>query len=363
MWFTSTLGGVVLLVLIGNMLLGGWAAMRPLHPDKRTALPVYHGFPWARQYGLDQRAHYVRSEKTIRPYTLWKRGPFSSAFVNIDSAGLRVTPKQPDSDAMKVFIFGGSTVWGTGSPDSLTIPAQLQQLLGAGYDVHNYGEAAYVHAQGQLLLLEQLSRGNVPHIAIFLDGANDTYTGVYSPGVPRHPHLQGHALAERVKGLPGLTNYAALVEWAGQRAKGGMREGEVHDVRCQPHIPERAAETVDTYLRMTRQTTAIGESMGFRTLFFWQPVLLAGTSELLHYESELLAGYSPVMTEAFAATYAIAGQRISTSGHGNVHFIGHAFDAVRQPIYIDWCHTGPQGNAIIAAIIAEHILGDTGQVE
>lgn len=332
--------------------------MRPLQPDRRIALPVYEDYPWALQYGLDQNNHYTGSQKMVRPYTLWKRGPFSSTYVNIDSAGLRVTPKRPDADAKQVFVFGGSTVWGTGSPDSLTIPAQLQHLLGTGYDVHNYGEAAFVHAQGQLLLLDELSRGNVPHMAVFLDGANDTYTGVYSPGVPRHPHQRGHALAERIKGLPGLSHYATLVEWAANREKGGIRESSAYDAQCRPHIPSRAAETVDTYLRMTRQTTAIGNALGFGTLFFWQPALLAGTRELQPYEARLMADYSPVMAEAFATTCTVAEQRIGASDYDNVHFIGHAFDTVQRPIYIDWCHTGPQGNAIIAAIIAQHIRGD-----
>lgn len=137
-----------------------------------------------------------------------------------------------------------------------------------------------------------------------------------------------------------------------------MRESSAYDAQCRPHISSRAAETVDTYLRMTRQTTAIGNALGFGTLFLWQSALLAGTRELQPYEARLMADYSPVMAEAFATTCTVAEQRIGASDHDNVHFIGHAFDTVQRPIYIDWCHTGPQGNAIIAAIIAQHIRGD-----
>lgn len=363
LWALSTLGGVMVLALAGNVLLGVWARMQPVHPDRRTELPVYEGLRWAGQYGLDQAAFYKGSKKEARPYTLWKRGPFSSSYVNVDSTGLRVTPKRPDADAVRVFVFGGSTVWGTGSPDSLTIPAQLQRLLGPRYDVYNYGESAFVHAQGQQLLLEELSKGNVPHMAVFLDGANDTYAGVYSPGVPRHPHKQGHALAERIRKLPGLYNYAVLVEWAAKRAKGGMRESSAYDEQCRPRIPERAAETVDTYLRMTEQTTAIGNGLGFGTLFLWQPALLGGTRQLQPYEAGLLTDYSPVMAEAFAATHAVAQQRIAGTGYEHVRFIGHVFDTVPGPVYIDWCHTGPQGNAIIAEIMAQHILTSTGEAE
>ncbi len=347
-----------MLALAGNVLLSVWARMQPLEPHSRMKLPVYDGFHWARQYGLDQEAFHKKSKKIERPYTLWKRGPFSSTYVNIDSASLRVTPKLPNAGAMRVFVFGGSTVWGTGSPDSLTIPAQLQRLLGPEYDVYNFGESAFVHAQGQLLLLEELSKGNVPQMAVFLDGANDTYAGVYSPGMPRHPHRQGHALDKRIQQLPGLYNYAMLVNLAAKQAKGGMRESSAYDAECLPHIPSRAAETVETYLRMTRQTTAIGNEAGFRTLFLWQPAMLAKTRELQPYEDKLRSQYSPVMTEAFTTTYTIAEKRIGQTAYSNVHFIGHAFDTVQGPIYVDWCHTGPQGNAIIAALMAYHIRGE-----
>lgn len=346
---------MVLLVLLGNVLLGAWIYTRPLVPDARVALPVYYGFAWANQYGLDHAAHYAGSEKKLKPYTLWKRGPFSSTYVNIDSADLRVTPKRPLPNARKVFVFGGSTVWGTGSPDSLTIPAQLQLLLGAGYDVYNYGEAAYVHAQSQQLLLQLLAEDNLPDIVVFLDGANDTYAGVYSPGVPRHPHQRGHPWATKLKGLPGLSDYAFLVEKIHQNAKEGMRESEAYDALCQPHISDRATQTVATYLRMTRQTTAIAHAMNIATYFFWQPSMLANTRDLQPYEKDLMAKYSPVMIKAFTATYAVAEQRILTTDSSNVYFIGHAFDTVRQPVYLDWCHTGPQGNAVIAAIIAQNI--------
>lgn len=353
---TSTVGSIVLLILLGNLFLGIYASTRPLTPDARVTLPVYDGFYWAHQYGLDQAAHYGASEKKWKPYTLWKRGHFASTYVNIDSTDLRVTPKRPLPDARKVFVFGGSTVWGTGSPDSLTIPAQLQQLLGSGYDVYNYGEAGYVHAQCQQLFLQLLAEGHVPDVAVFLDGANDTYTGVYSPGVPRHPHQRGNPLAEKLRGIPGLSNYALLVERIGMSATGGMRESTVYDVQCRPHIPDRAARTVETYLRMTVQTAAIANTMGVEPHFFWQPAMLADTKAFQPYENDLAKDYSAVMTEAFATTYAIAEQRIADADPGNVHFIGHAFDTVSQPIYIDWCHTGPQGNAIIADIMARTIL-------
>lgn len=337
-------------------MIGVWNDHKPIRPDHRIVLPVYDEYEWKHKYGIDQSAHYRYSEKETLPYTLWKRGPFTSTYVNIDSFSLRVTPKSPLPSAKKVFVFGGSTVWGTGSPDSLTVPALLQTKLGKNYDVHNYGEAAYVHAQEQQLLLAELCSGKTPDIVIFLDGANDTYAGVYSPGIPRHPHQLGSPITSFIRSIPGMTNYAGIVEWSERKLRGDMRETEVFDSRCRPHIESRAVKTVNSYLHMAKQTSAIGDDYGFDSYFFWQPTLLASTRNLLPYEDLLCKKYSPTMAEVFRKTDSIARRLFAESELENVFYIGSAFDSLVKPIYIDWCHVGPQGNDALANNIANKIL-------
>lgn len=305
---------------------------------------------------MDQSAHYRYSEKEALPYTLWKRGPFASTYVNIDSSSLRVTPKVPLPTAKKVFVFGGSTVWGTGSPDSLTFPALLQKKLGSNYDVYNYGEAAYVHAQEQQLLLAELCAEQIPDIVIFLDGANDTYAGVYSPGIPRHPHQLGSPVTNFVRSIPGMANYAGIAKWAASKQRGGMRETDTFDSKCRPQIESRAVKTVNSYLQMVKQTAAIGNDYGFDSYFFWQPTLLSSTRNLLPYEEQLCEKYSPTMAEVFRKTDSIAEQLLTESEIENVQYIGSAFDSVNEPIYIDWCHVGPQGNEVLSTEVAAKLL-------
>ena len=90
-------------------------------------------------------------------------------------------------DAKTIFMFGGSTLWGTGSPDRNTIPSELQALLGPEYDIYNFGETGYVSTQELNYLLHRLSLGDIPDTVIFYDGVNDGYAGAYSPSIPRDP--------------------------------------------------------------------------------------------------------------------------------------------------------------------------------
>jgi len=52
-----------------------------------------------------------------KPYTIWSRRPYSGSLVNVDDNGNRVTKNNSESDdALKIWMFGGSTTWGWGRP-------------------------------------------------------------------------------------------------------------------------------------------------------------------------------------------------------------------------------------------------------
>tara|TARA_B100001057_G_C22805416_1_gene933233 strand:+ start:541 stop:1677 length:1137 start_codon:yes stop_codon:yes gene_type:complete len=84
----------------------------------------------------------------------------------------------------KIFILGGSTVWGVGSVDETTIPSYLQILLNENsinYNVYNKGFTS-ISIKQQLDLLKTLNL-NDQDIVIFYDGGNDIYlSSIY--GVP-----------------------------------------------------------------------------------------------------------------------------------------------------------------------------------
>ena len=62
------------------------------------------------------------------PYVIWKRKPYIGSLVNVDGDGNRVTNyNSNEPDALKTWMFGGSTVWGWGAPDYQTVPGQLSR--------------------------------------------------------------------------------------------------------------------------------------------------------------------------------------------------------------------------------------------
>jgi len=40
-------------------------------------------------------------------------------------------------------------------------------------------------------------------------------------------------------------------------------------------------------------------------------------------------------------------RRFSNREDENIYFFGDIFSDVGKPIYIDWCHLGPEGNKIV----------------
>jgi hypothetical protein len=140
------------------------------------ALPYYAEQDWSSRYWPE---HQLALKKNYHPYVIWRSPAFTGVMLNIDQDGVRKTPGSEcrPSDAYKVFVFGGSAMWGWGVPDWGTIPAYLQTELQATHDepvcVVNFGENAYVSTQSLIQLQLLLESGNVPDVIIFYDGVNE----------------------------------------------------------------------------------------------------------------------------------------------------------------------------------------------
>src|SRR5579884_564352 len=174
----------LLILIAGHSLIGLYISLRHHgETDPRASLPVYANFPDREQLWKD----FAQFSTEFEPYIHWRWSPLTTKHVNIEPTGLRRTVKQPHLHAKKVFVMGGSTVWGTGAPDAMTIPSFLQAALGPDYDVYNFGGTGYVTTQELNQLLKALSNGDVPDYVIFYDGNNDGYAGTYSPAIPRDP--------------------------------------------------------------------------------------------------------------------------------------------------------------------------------
>jgi hypothetical protein len=81
-------------------------------------------------------------------------------------------------------------MWGTGSPNWDTIPANLQKglekLKKGPVCVMNFAESAYVSTQDVIMLQLQLRSGNVPDVVVFYNIGGDVYSA-YQSGASSKP--------------------------------------------------------------------------------------------------------------------------------------------------------------------------------
>jgi hypothetical protein len=143
-------------------------ARTPRH-DRRHELPVYAGHIWARQLFSE----FARVRSVYRDFTVWQHRPFRGKKITIDENGYRRHSSGAGSTATEaqVWVFGGSAVWGDGSPDGGTIPARLEKL--SGKRTFNLGQLGYVAHQNLNALMRLYLEGGRPSQVVFYDGYND----------------------------------------------------------------------------------------------------------------------------------------------------------------------------------------------
>ena len=350
--FCQIVGATIVLFVLGHFLLGAAALVHNFlvsgeisKVDARYKSPVYDHDP-------DRIAYWTEFEQAwgghFEPYVHFRRDEFHGKFINTEADGTRRTVKgHPAADSKKVFMFGGSTLWGTGVADDKTIPSIVQALLGDGYDVYNFGDSAYVSTQELNVLLQLLAQGNIPDIVIFYDGVNDGYAGAYSPAIPRDPHnlrLRDGPKKPLVLEIIYRSNYRKLLEMLMRKWKFAA-----WDEKVAPSIPANSAGTIDAYEAHIRQVTALAREYGFQAYFFWQPNLfsLSRTVEI-PFERGVITSSSPTLVASQQAVYQAARERLSGREDENIFFLGNIFDETDEPVYIDWHHLGANGNEIIA---------------
>ena len=134
-----------------------------VHKDYRRELAdTYGDSTWPNKYFSEfEEARVPRWE----PYVYWRRKGYNGNYININDDGIRVVPRKDiarEAESLKIFMFGGSTLWGTGARDEFTIPALLEELIeskgGVDVEVINFGESGYVSTQEIILLIRQLQK-------------------------------------------------------------------------------------------------------------------------------------------------------------------------------------------------------------
>jgi lysophospholipase L1-like esterase len=359
----------VLLELTSFVAWSAYRRVRPVFPELRATSPVYAGEPWAQEF-LQEESSRQKSRKVYAPFRLWAVTSWHGKYVNNDEneTGVWRRTVNPASSAcetgrhVNLWVFGGSTVYGTGVPDWGTLPSYLaRDLNAAGRDcvvVTNFGVEGYVSNQELLYLLERLKTGYRPEIVVFYDGVNDASEAGPWPGAP-NAHYHYRMIKSRIEG-----SVSGRLDFVGESYTTRLTKTILNSVHhghssALPvvQLHSKATATLDNYEANLQIARALSKALKFKLYWFWQPSLFYGHKPMVPFEKMVFeipsGGQEKNWSIVIAEIYQEAERRAAEAG-GFV-FLGGLFDSVKEPLYIDAAHLGPLGNELAARAVATYI--------
>lgn len=133
--------------------------------------PNFKNIDWAEKHFEE----FIKLKLEYHDYLIWRRQPFNGETIKIDSNGFRLNNNSDvkvSYNEAEAWFFGGSTMWGSGSKNELTIPSYFERF--SNIKSANFGETGYTSNQELNLLIKYISY-STPKIVVFYDGANDIY--------------------------------------------------------------------------------------------------------------------------------------------------------------------------------------------
>jgi hypothetical protein len=280
-----------------------------------------------------------------------------------------------DAKSFKVFAFGESTMWGTGSPDWGTIPANLQKgfekLRQGPVCVMNFGESAYTSTQDVITLLLQLQSGNIPDVVLFYSIGGDIGAAYETGRVGVHANID--QIAARFEGHSGQkpptfgdwlrsTYSYSLIDWiVGKLTIANPQQEEPGDAEFLDRVTTtRGREGMKTDVGMLSDpimqnyfanyeiVSALARKYGFKYFFFAPPIVTLGNKTLTHEEEKMKFSLknNVALDKLVTAVYQTIEKK--SSKYQNLYSMVHIFDNYDGLIWIDAGHVTPIGNQLIA---------------
>ena len=309
--------------------------------DNPELLKVYPGL------SEPELAELIKESRSVAqgyaPYVQFRELPFHGKYVNVDPRGFRVidgSEKWPiDRNSFNIFIFGGSTAFGYLVADDQTIAGCLKLLLkDAGYqniNVYNFGRCSYMSSQEGILLQQLIVSGNVPNLAIFLDGLNDF---------------------AHYKSLPAFTEELTRFMEEGDIPvwRKIIRELPVTKVFIKPRESEKehppSAQVIPEVISRYKTNKDIIEALcgkfGIKTMFVWQPVAVYKYDQDYNIFNKFdYIGFLPYVKfgyEAMAKEY-----HAGVLG-ANFLWLADMQESLKEPLYADALHYSAKMSKLIA---------------
>jgi hypothetical protein len=323
--------------------------------ENQPIADAYESADWLEEYNKEFDAC---SAEDWHSYVYWRRKPYKGTYINIDDQGLRKTSYAIDEPVKKkpvkkLFMFGGSTMWGSGVRDEFTIPS----LVGSGLarqaihaEVINFGESGYVSTQEMTELFLQLREGNIPDLVVFYDGANDVFSAYQQgkAGIPQNENnreKEFNALRSKKRAL--MVFFESLKTLSTVQFIRGLIQPEMKPLPYSgSDIQKLASETIEVYLKNITTINLWAKEYGFKAIYYWQPTIFSKT-ELSNFEKQEAEKFSFIKDIVLAAN--VHASNIKTDHDFSVFYkISDIFRNESKTVFIDYCHVSEYGNSVIA---------------
>ena len=359
---------VICIEMLSSLILASVIPNKNVGYDARVNADTYKEQDkiWLKDYYKE----FLRTHVLWKPYVYWRYAPFKGRYININENGLRKTwnnDKKPldISPSKRIFVFGGSTMWGTGARDDFTIPSFVSRILnlekGLNVEVLNFGQSGYVTTQEVITLFILLQNGQVPDLVIFYDGVNDCFSAFQNreAGIPQNEFNRyaefnsGNSILISVKNL--VLNSATMRLPKGfinrLKRRSIVSENRVFSDKDSSGAEQRLFEKViETYQINMRFIDQLAREFKFKTLFYWQPSVFSKDTKTEYEKVQELARFE--VRDTFLRINRIAGKLT----YPNFTDLSNMFQDYKEPLYIDEFHFGEKGNEIIARRMVQDII-------
>ena len=348
---------------------------RSFPEDVGSANPIYDAYSWADEFWKEERAReqWWWVNMPYEPFVIWGNRTVRGALVEVaprdGGVWRRTIAPQPGcaQPPITIWAFGGSALFGSDSPDAYTIPSLVAQRLAHSTQrcIHmvNMGVEGYVSNQELLLLRRQLQAGPPPDLVIFYDGFNDAqadhpFAHIGLPSIERR-FDKDRSLLYHVEQALRTTNSYRVVRAVWKRF--GSPPPSPSSAAGQE---QRARTVLDRYESNLSILRMLGRQYGFTPYVFWQPSLWfsvpRGTEQNLFVRifTDPRLRDQWVEESSYDGVIAVYREAERRAPRGGFTFLGHGLDDANQLVYVDEVHLGPNGNQVVAVMVADVVGRD-----
>lgn len=280
-------------------------------------------------------------------------------FVNIHPAGYRAgkdqCPWPLSGENWNIFVFGGSTTFGSSLPDSLTVPSYLQDSLrqreGKKACVYNFGMVLHFSSLERAWFESLLISNAVPDTVVFIDGLNEF---AFADGIPSIAKLLGPIVEGRFQGV--ITSFASflsrqplvqLLDVSTQLVQNSFFPPAKNNSAPPPKLSqENLQHILDRYSANQSLIRAVSAAFDVTPVFVWQP------APVWDYDLGSHPFANGIVSDAEGG-YRLMKQRLDHSGlpAGFVWCASHPA-ALGGKAYVDSVHYSPAMAKVLAECIS-----------